>query len=47
MDATADDGPRRLGLRALYGLIVLGDPGYITGQPFSYSEVGRDGAPGE
>jgi len=26
---------------------VLGDAGYTTGQPFSYSEVGRDGAPGE
>ena len=25
---------------------MLGDAGYTTGQPFSYPEVGRDGAPG-
>ena len=42
MDAAADDGPRRLGVRALHGLIVLSDAGYITGQPFSYSEVGHE-----
>ena len=41
MDAAAGDDPRRLGLRALHDLIVLGDAGHTTGYGSEKANAGR------